>query len=161
MKAARLLEQEGRTSTALGQVDEAERLDSTDPEIAAMRAHLQLRLHQQELLQDPAPWNNPLLKQIAGDFQHTLDSLGYLLDNNRQEYATVLFLLGQTSQAIEQGQQLRPNSKEQNALCGTITQLGMRYNRLADANAAVQAIHTPPATSTPAVPAMNSRKSCL
>ena len=73
---ARLLEKEGKMDQALASVGEAVKLDDSNPNIYTFRAHLQLTKHQQEFVQDPAPWQNPLLIQIAADYQRSLDGLG-------------------------------------------------------------------------------------
>ncbi len=154
--AAQLLENEGKMTEALQQVSEANRIDASNPEIAARRAHLHWLQHLQDFIKDPAPWNNPQLKEMAADYQHTLDALGYLLDANRQEYAVVLFLLRQTPQAIEQGQCLASNIPGRDNLCDNITKIGMVYHRDAEASAAVQQIRTAPSSSPAPTPTISS-----
>ena len=148
--AAQLRENEGRLNEALQQVREADKLDATNPEISVRRAHLHWLQRLPHMLQDSAPWNNPALKEMAADYQHTIDGLGYLIDPYRQEYAVVLFLLRRTPQAIEQGQALATNAPERNNLCDNISKIGMVYHCEPEANAVVQALRATPSPSPPA-----------
>ncbi len=151
--ASQLRENEGKLNEALKYACTADMTEATNPEIRARIAHLHWLQHYQAYLKDPAPWKNPELKEMAAQYRYSLDGLGNLLDNNRYEYALVLFLLGRTPEAIEQGQALASNTDECNTLCQNFGYIGQVFHRDIEAANAIQQIRSAQTPTPPPAPA--------
>lgn len=151
---ATLLQEQNKLPDALKELDAADKLDTTNGDIPVLRAHMLLGLNTAKLNAETDPRHDPLLQRISAYYQHSLELLGDIAPEYRQEYATVLFLQGKTEEAITQGQTI-PDPQRQLALSQLITALGQKYNRTADANRAAKAITTQPTASAPAAPALD------
>jgi len=165
----RVFKEQGKTQAipeALQQVAQAEELDATNPDIPGARAHLLLEFHQKEFQDEMAKGHdlraNPQVAQICADYEKGWEMLkaltppSDLTSDYHQEFATMLFLQGETPRAVAQALAIS-DPQQQCAVRDIFTQLGAVQHRQTDAMRAAEAINRAQAIAATPAPAPQLR----